>query len=248
MPLTNAPKILRGAFVEYGLSIPPLFVVFQFNPVELTRSRTLAFGPENGAAEGLPLAPGGQATGTTAASGGRGRSLREYHEQTEDLTEIRDGQRVTVQEETISFSIRLDATDKMNEGDPIAATFGVLPQLATLELMVHPKADSLLGAAVDALLGLGDEDGFSSAKKPNPPLVLFIWGHKRVLPVNITSMNITETEFSTLLDPTRATVSVSLTVIEGSNPFYTYSKVAKEVSSVLNLANIPDIANVVIPG
>ena len=28
----NKPKILRGAFVEFGLSLPPLFVVFQFNP------------------------------------------------------------------------------------------------------------------------------------------------------------------------------------------------------------------------
>jgi hypothetical protein len=27
--LPYKPKILRGAFVEYGLSIPPLFVVFQ---------------------------------------------------------------------------------------------------------------------------------------------------------------------------------------------------------------------------
>lgn len=245
MPLTNAPKILRGAFVEYGLSIPPLFVVFQFNPVELTRSRTLTFGPQNSAA----ATPEQRAAGESAAAGQTGcRTLREYHEHTEDLLDIRDGQRVRVQEEAISFDIRLDATDKMNEGDPIAAAFGVLPQLATLELMVHPKADSLLGAAVDALLGLDDDAGFSSSKKPNPPLVLFIWGHKRVLPVNITSMNITETEFSTLLDPTRATVSVSLTVIEGSNPFYTYSKIAKEVSSVLNLANIADVANVVIPG
>jgi hypothetical protein len=231
MPLTNAPRILRGAFVEYGLSIPPLFVVFQFNPVELTRNRTLTFGPEN-----------------AAAGEGAGPGLRAYHERTADLLDVRDGQRVDVAEEAISFDIRLDATDRMNEGDPIAAAFGVLPQLATLELMVHPKAESLLGAAVDAVFGLGDAEGFSSARKPNPPLVLFIWGHKRVLPVNVTRMNVTETEFSTLLDPTRATVSVSLSVIEGSNPFFTYSKVAKEVSAVLNLASIPDVANVVIPG
>ncbi len=38
---TNKPKILRGAFVEYGLSIPPLFVVFKFNPEQLTRIRSL---------------------------------------------------------------------------------------------------------------------------------------------------------------------------------------------------------------
>lgn len=243
MPLTNAPKILRGAFVEYGLSIPPLFVVFQFNPVELSRNRTLSYGPQNGAAA--------SSTTTESATGSGGqtgcRSLRDFHEDTPDLLDVQAQQTVRVQEETISFDIRLDATDKMEAGDPIAATFGVLPQLSTLELMVHPKADSLLGAAVDALLGL-DEDGFSFSKKPNPPLILFIWGHKRVLPVNITSMNITETEFSTLLDPIRATAAVSMTVIEGSNPFYTYSKIAKEISSVLNLANIADMANVVIPG
>ena len=29
----NRPKILRGAFVEFGISIPPLIVVFQFNPL-----------------------------------------------------------------------------------------------------------------------------------------------------------------------------------------------------------------------
>ena len=40
----NKPKILRGAFVEFGLSLPPLFVVFQFNPVQLTRNRGLTFG------------------------------------------------------------------------------------------------------------------------------------------------------------------------------------------------------------
>src|SRR6266851_9690294 len=45
----NKPKILRGAFVEYGLSIPPLFVVFQFNPVQLTRNRSLSFSPPNSA-------------------------------------------------------------------------------------------------------------------------------------------------------------------------------------------------------
>ncbi len=79
-------------------------------------------------------------------------------------------------------------------------------------------------------------------------MILFIWGRKRVLPVNINSMNITETEFSTDLNPIRATVSVSLTVIEGPNIPYTYSKAMKEAMSVLNLANITDIADVVIPG
>jgi hypothetical protein len=44
---SNKPKKLRGAFVEYGLSIPPLFVVFQFNPEQLTRSRSINIAARN---------------------------------------------------------------------------------------------------------------------------------------------------------------------------------------------------------
>lgn len=243
MPLRNAPKVLRGAFVEYGLSIPPLFVVFQFNPLELTRNRSLSFAPPNDASECQPA--GGQ-EGAGARAPREPKSLRDFHQEEDDLAEIQKKQKVTVDEETWTFDIRLDATDKLEEGDPITGMFGVLPQLSTLELMVHPKEESLLGAALGSLLG--SPGGFSFTKKDNPPLVLFISGIKRVLPVNINSLSIRETEFSTMLDPIRATVSVNLTVIEGKNPFYTYSKVAKEVSSVLNLANIADIANVVVPG
>ncbi len=43
----NKPKILRGAFVEYGLSLPPLVVVFQFNPLQLTRNRSLTYAVPN---------------------------------------------------------------------------------------------------------------------------------------------------------------------------------------------------------
>ncbi len=220
---TNQPKILRGAFVEYGLSIPPLFVVFQFNPVQLSRSRSQYFS-----------VPGWR------------EDLRSLHKRHDNLTDIREAQQVRIQEESINFEIRLDATDKLNEGDAITGEFGVAPQLTTLELMTHPKDESLLGAALGSLLG--GSDGFSFTQSEKPPMVLFIWGPKRVLPVNINSLNITETEFSTTLDPIRATIAVNLTVIEGKNPLYTYSKIWKEVTSALNLANIADIANVVIPG
>ena len=156
-------------------------------------------------------------------------------------------QQVTIQEEAISFDIRLDATEKLGDGDVITQQFGIGPVLSTLELMVQPKSESLLGAVVDAIFS-GGEEGYSFTRSERPPMILFIWGHKRVLPVNIESLNITETEFNTNLDPIRATAAVSLKVIEGKNIPYGYTKVAKEVMSVLNLANIADIADVVIPG
>jgi hypothetical protein len=110
--------------------------------------------------------------------------------------------------------------------------------------MVHHK-----GGILDDLGSLfGTSNGSSFTKKENPPMILFIWGRKRVLPVNINSMNITETEFTTDLNPIRATVTVNLTVIEGGGLPYTYTKVMKDAMSIINLANITDIANVIIPG
>ncbi len=226
---SNKPKILRGAFVEYGLSIPPLFVVFQFNPVQLTRNRSLSY-----------------AAPASAQGGGRQGTLRDFHKRYDDLTDLQEAQQVTVQEEVIGFEIRLDATDKLDAGDFIAGQFGIAPELSTLELMVHPKEESLLGQALGSLLG--SSGGFSFTRKPNPPMILFVWGRKRVLPVNITSLNITEILYSPDLNPIRATATVSLTVIEGKSLPYLYSKAMKEAMSVLNLANVADIANVVIPG
>lgn len=232
----NKPKILRGAFVEFGLSLPPLVVVFQFNPLQLTRSRSLTF-----AAPNPPAPAGGKPAGQTPT-----RTLRQFHGQFSDLLDLQKQQLVTVQEQGINFDIRLDATDKLDDGDAITEQFGIAPQIATLEQMVCPKDESLLGAALGALLG--GAEGFSFTRGANPPLVLFIFGRKRVLPVNINSMNITETEFSTDLNPTRASVAVNLTVIEGKSVPYLYSKAMTEAMSVLNLANISNIANVAIPG
>ncbi len=223
---SNKPKILRGAFVEYGLSLPPLFVVFQFNPIQLTRNRSLTFKVPN----------------ETAATP-RNETL---HHTESDLLKIQEQQQVTIPEESISFDIRLDATDDLNAGDTITEQFGIAPQLSTLELMVHPKEESLIGQALGSLLG--SPGGFSFTKGANPPLILFIWGRKRVWPVNLETLNITETEFSTDLNPIRATAAVSMKVIEGKNLAYKYTKVMKEAMSVLNLANIADIADVVIPG
>jgi hypothetical protein len=60
-------------------------------------------------------------------------------------------------------------------------------------------------------------------------------------------MNITETEFSSDLNPIRASIAVSLTVIEGKSVPYLYSKAMTEAMSVVNLANITDIGNVMVP-
>jgi len=229
--------------MEYGLSVPPLFVVFQFNPEQLTRNRSLSFSPPN---EVVPVR-----TGEIDKSGkpvvekkAKYASLRDYHKRAH-LSEIREDQVVTVEEEDIRFDIRLDATGRLNEGDFAAEQLGIGPQLAALELMVLPKSEGVLGSMLDALLPVG---GFSFTRRVNPPLVLFIWGRKRVLPVNITSLDITEAEFNTRLEPVRATAAVNLKVIEGMNVPYNCTRLGKEAAAAFNLADAGRLQNVIIPG
>jgi hypothetical protein len=224
----NKPRILRGAFVEFGLSVPPLVVVFQFNPVQLSRNRSLTF--------------------TGDASTKAGSSLRDFHRQAKysDLLALRKDQIVTVAEQTIGFNLRLDATDRLDDADPVTVSLGIGPQISTLELMVVPKEEGVLSRTLPA--ALTQSGAFSFQDAPKPPLVLFIFGRKRVLPVNITSLNITETEFSATLDPIRADITVGLTVIEGPNGPYTYTRAAAEAMSLLGLGGAPGVADVVIPG
>jgi hypothetical protein len=229
---SNKPKILRGAFVEFGISLPPLLVVFQFNPLTISRSRSAY----------VTQQPNAQDTQAAQNSG----FLQSVLSTSPDIRPV--GQRITINPERLNFDIRLDATDKLNDGDGITQQFGIAPQLSTLELMMMPKGGSLLTAAVSALLGGGPPSfAFSGSAAKNPPIMLFIWGRKKVLPVNITNMQIREEEFSTDLNPIRATVSVSLEVIEGPNLPFIYTEALREVMSLLNLANIGDIANTIVP-
>jgi hypothetical protein len=219
----NRPRVLRGAFVELGLSLPPLAVVFQFNPVQVTRNRTLSFAVPNAR---------------------RGQSPRDVHGRPEyaDLFRLQRQQVVTVQEQVIGFELRLDATDMLDSKDELGERFGIEPPLATLERMVLPKDQSELATL------FGGVSGFSFTRSANPPLVLFVFGRKRVLPVNITALNVTETDFSADLHPIRATVTVALTVIEGRNLPYRYTQAAREVTSALYLERVADLQHVVVPG
>jgi hypothetical protein len=234
MGFTNQPKILKSAFVEFGISLPPLVVVFQFNPLTITRTRTAT-----------PVTPPTQQASRSAQSAGLIGGLVDSGGGS--LVKFRNGQTLTVAPEKISFDIRLDATDKLNDGDGLTETFGIAPQLATLEAMMLPKSQSLLGGAVSALLGPSKSKFLCIESIQDPPVMLWVWGRKKILPVNIVSMDIKEEQFSTDLNPTRAVIGVKLEVIEGPNIPYLYSKAMQEVMSVLNLANIGDLSKTMVP-
>lgn len=233
------PRVMRGAFVEYGLSFPPLVVPFQFNPVQLQRSRSLSFRAPNDVMVSASMEDDARFERRTE----RESDLRSWHRGFSDLTELRDAQIVSISEEAISFELLLDATDDLESGNVIAGAFGIGPRLAVLEQMTLPKSEGLLG---DLVGGLFPSAGHRFTGTSRPPMVLFIWGVQRVVPVNITGLSITETEFDTLLNPIRASVGVTLTVIAGDDGFSTYTQAVREVMALLNLANL--VTDLVIPG
>ncbi len=212
------PSVLRGAFVEYGLSLPPLLFAFQFNPETLTRSRTASYTP--------------------AGADGSGTGCREGNEAQQRACMSQ----VQVSEESISLTLTLDATDDLNDSRTIAGEFGIGPQLSVLELMIYPKTDQLFGFPIGNLLGGADQFGAAQAK--TIPILLFVWGRKRVMPVVMTSLQITEQEYFPDLNPKRAQVAVQLKVLEGFNPPYLYSHGWRTALAAMNLANIGDFLNV----
>jgi hypothetical protein len=110
-------------------------------------------------------------------------------------------------EETIKVDVEIDATDQLEKGDGIATSLGIYPQLSALETLVYPK--SLVVIANTVLLAAG----VIEIVPPTAPLTLFIWGVKRILPVRLTDVSITEDAYDQALNPIRAKVSLGLRVL-----------------------------------
>jgi len=198
---------MRGALIEYALSLPPLILVFDFNPETITRTRTVEISTGN--------APG--------TRGGYDFALP---------TETpRVSQGVTVQPESFTVKILLDATDRMNDGAAIASTLGIEPELDTLRTMLEPKTQGPLGLQMMAGLGLGGERAFQ--RHESASVLLFVWG-THILPVFMTSITVKETAHLPTLIPYRAEVDLQLRIIEGNNPFYMVEQVRQVVGAALN--------------
>lgn len=200
-------KVMKGLLVEYSLMVPPLVLVFEFNPENVSRTRSITVN-----------------TGSTPAT----RGGYDFALPTETP---RVAQGVTVQPEKFDITILLDATDRMNEGDAIASAFGVEPEISTLRSMVEPKAQGPLGVQSLSSLGLGGERAFQ--RDEHASILLFVWG-THVLPVFLTSAKIEEDAHLPSLVPYRAKATLSMQVIEGKNPFYEVETIRQIATAALN--------------
>lgn len=146
--------------------------------------------------------------------------------------------------ETITLSIEIDAADQLEQAHPLAVTVGLNPTLAALEMMLYPKTISVFRN--DMLSAVGTIE----VMPVDAPMLLFVWGPTRVLPVRMINFSITEEAYDPLLNPIRAKVELSLTVLSyqdlsllsPARALFLAHHVAKEIMAMSNVFN--SVANV----
>ncbi len=110
-------------------------------------------------------------------------------------------------QENISFTIEIDAVDQLERADPLTVATGLTPVLASLELLLYPKAAMVVANSVLAYAGIIEVVPMEA------PLAVLVWGPQRVLPVRLNSFSITEEAFDPALNPVRAKVALELRVL-----------------------------------
>ena len=127
----------------------------------------------------------------------------------------RGAQAPTVQpfnpKESFNLTLEIDATNDLEDDNPVAKRVGVADRLAALKKLSLPT-EGLIGdlvASARALVGKAAKQ----AVRPTVPVVLFVWGPSRILPVRVTSFSVEETLFSPTLHPIQATVTLGLEVL-----------------------------------
>jgi len=235
---SRSPKTLKGALVGFGeaLMLPiPNIIIFQYNPASLSRN----------------LEPYRERSPEEHSSGPK---------ETPDTAQPFDPS------ETFSLALELDASDALEEPEshPVAFISGVADRIAAMEMLLYPKGDSLLGGLLgSASASLSVSAGGVSASvggaagaaadvvpRAEVPIVLFVWGPGRIVPVRLTSFAVEEQVFSPLLYPIHAKVTIGLKILTPENlpkeksvvkdlavAAYQFTRGQKEVLALANMAN-----------
>ena len=232
---SRSPRLLKGALIEFSerfIGPIPNIIVFQYNPETMSRSLTV-------------WQPGGSTEQPASAAEAPARA------QPQDPPE------------SFTLELELDAADALEkpESHPVAFISGVADRIAALEMLLYPQGESLLGGLLGALSGSlsvsaggGGLSAGGAAAEPVPrgtvPVVLFVWGPGRIVPVRLTSFSVEEQAFSPLLYPIRAKVSVGLTILTPKDfpeprklaediavTAFKFTRKQKEVLAAANMAN-----------
>jgi hypothetical protein len=109
--------------------------------------------------------------------------------------------------ETIALDLFLDASDDLEQDKESATSLGIYPKLAALETLLYPLSYRMIANEALALVGVIE------VVPPAPTLTLLVWGTNRVVPIRISSFQVTEEQFDPSLNPIRASVKLSVQVL-----------------------------------
>ena len=135
--------------------------------------------------------------------------------------------------ETIKVEAEIDATDQLEAADSLVTQAGLHPLLAALEVLVYPRSDALQANNQSA------SSGSLEIVAVEAPLTVFVFGPKRIVPVRITELSITEEAFDTALNPIRAKLSLGMRVLtiddigfdtKGGGLFIAYLKAKEQLA------------------
>jgi hypothetical protein len=113
--------------------------------------------------------------------------------------------------ENIQLVVEIDATDQLETGAGGATSMGIHPQLAALEMLLYPKSAAVIANTVLAIAGTIE------VLATEAPMTFLIWGARRILPVRLSELDITEEAYDVNLNPIRAKVSLGLRVLTYSD-------------------------------
>lgn len=227
---SRSPLLLKGALIEFSerfIGPIPNIIIFQYNPEKFSRSLSV-YNPFS-ADENNPGAP----------------PTIQVDAQPGDPPE------------TFDLTLELDATDELEKGDPVAVLTGVADRIAAMEMLLYPQEGSLLGELLgsisDSLGGGGNGNGAADEAAPrgSVPVVLFVWGPGRIVPVRLTKFQVEEQAFSPILYPVHATVTMGLQILTDKDlanmpdslskdiaiASFKFTRSQKQVLAAANLAN-----------
>ena len=245
---SRSPRLVKGALVEFSerfLGPIPNVIIFQYNPESMTRT--------------LEVWSQGEGSGGGASAGSETSHTAQPFDPPESFT----------------LALELDAADALEkpESHPVAMVSGVADRIAAMEMLLYPQGESLAGglmSAVSGALSVGSSGGgldvgaaisgaisgaLGGGAQPVPrgtvPVVLFVWGPGRIVPVRLTSFSVEEQAYSPLLYPIRAKVNIGLKILtpkdfpnckkkfseELAITAFKVTRKQKEVLAAANLAN-----------
>ena len=78
--------------------------------------------------------------------------------------------------------MELDATDQLEQANPLTTAMSINPMLAALEILLYPKSATVIANDVLAAVGTIEIVPLQGA------MTLFVWGPQRILPVRLTGL------------------------------------------------------------